>query len=94
MCAVPHVGVESFMIAPRDIFYSKYNRVQQSWPGRWVHTRQRVRQMFWRPLLVRAISRFGSVLDEILSQEHKIDGKIVDVKRAVPKSEAPGPSSR
>lgn len=35
-----------------------------------------------------------SVLDEILSQEHKIDGKVVDVKRAVPKSEAPGPSSR
>lgn len=39
-------------------------------------------------------SGFGSVLDDILSQEHKIDGKIVDVKRAVPKSEAPGPSSR
>ncbi|CAM9401905.1 unnamed protein product, partial [Hapterophycus canaliculatus] len=37
---------------------------------------------------------FSSVLDEILSQEHKIDGKVVDVKRAVPKSEAPGPSSR
>eukprot|EP00752_Nemacystus_decipiens_P016539 g14782.t1 len=35
-----------------------------------------------------------TVLDEILSQEHKIDGKVVDVKRAVPKSEAPGPSSR
>ncbi|CAM9870301.1 unnamed protein product, partial [Choristocarpus tenellus] len=34
----------------------------------------------------------ASVLDIILSKEHKIDGKIVDVKRAVPKSEAPGPS--
>lgn len=35
-----------------------------------------------------------AVLDEVLAQEHKIDGKLVDVKRAVPKSEAPGPSSR
>ncbi|CAM9150697.1 unnamed protein product [Discosporangium mesarthrocarpum] len=34
----------------------------------------------------------ASVLDPILAKEHKIDGKIVDVKRAVPKSEAPGPS--
>lgn len=49
-------------------------------------------QLFPRSFVL--IPRFGSVLDEILSQEHKIDGKIVDVKRAVPKSEAPGPSSR
>ena len=34
----------------------------------------------------------STAIDVVLGQSHSIDGRVVDVKRAVPRDEAPAPS--